>query len=88
LNTGKSIGTFALSTSICVPFDGKIYFSFEIPLRLRTLSDHTPVALITIAGNYLALLKDVTGVCDDLKFNFGYIGSPSLKIKSLMVSGK
>jgi len=47
-----------------------------------------PVALITIAGNYLALLKDVTGVCDDLKFNFGYIGSPSLKIKSLMVSGK
>lgn len=47
-----------------------------------------PVALITVAGNYLTLLKDVTGVCDDLKFNFGYIGSPALKIKSLMVSGK
>ncbi len=47
-----------------------------------------PVALITVAGNYLTMLKDVTGVCDDLKFNFGYIGSPALKIKSLMVSGK
>ncbi len=46
-----------------------------------------PVALITVAGNYLDLLKDVTQVCDDLKFNFGYIGSPSLLIKSLMVSG-
>ncbi len=46
-----------------------------------------PVALITVAGNYLDLLKDVTHVCDDLKFNFGYVGSPSLLIKSLMVSG-
>ncbi len=46
-----------------------------------------PVALITVAGNYLDLLKDVTQVCDDLKFNFGYIGSPSLLLKSLMVSG-
>lgn len=46
-----------------------------------------PVALITVAGNYLELLKDVTQVCDDLKFNFGYIGSPSLLLNSLMVSG-
>lgn len=46
-----------------------------------------PVNLITIAGNYLTLLKDVTAVCDDLKFNFGYVGSPSLKIASLQVSG-
>ena len=47
-----------------------------------------PVALITAAGNYLQLLKDVTAVCDDLKFNFGFIGSPALKIKSLQISGK
>ncbi len=46
-----------------------------------------PVALITVAGNYLSLLKDVTAICDDLKMNFGFIGSPSLKIKSLVVSG-
>lgn len=47
-----------------------------------------PVALITVAGNYLELLRDVVEICDDLKFNFGYIGSPSLRIKSLAVSGK
>lgn len=46
-----------------------------------------PVALITVAGNYLKLLQDVTDVCNDLKIGFGSIGSPSLKIKSLMVSG-
>lgn len=47
-----------------------------------------PVALITVAGNYLELLQDVTEVCDDLKFGFSFIGSPSLKIKKLIVSGK
>jgi PmbA protein len=47
-----------------------------------------PVALITVAGNYLTLLQDVTHVCNDLYFDFGFVGSPSLKIKSLQVSGK
>ena len=47
-----------------------------------------PVALITVAGNYLEMLSEVTGVCDDVEFNFGFIGSPSLRIKKLMVSGK
>ena len=47
-----------------------------------------PVALITVAGNYLTLLNDVTAIADDLKFSFSYIGSPSLKIKSLVVSGE
>lgn len=47
-----------------------------------------PVALITVAGNYLTLLSEVTGVCDDLDFNFGYVGSPSLKIEKLVVAGK
>lgn len=47
-----------------------------------------PVALITVAGNYLDLLHDVEAVCDDLKFGFSFIGSPSLKIKKLIVSGK
>lgn len=46
-----------------------------------------PVALITVAGNYLTMLQDVTDVCDDLKFGFSFIGSPSLKIKKLVVSG-
>ncbi|QMS84995.1 TldD/PmbA family protein [Candidatus Xianfuyuplasma coldseepsis] len=47
-----------------------------------------PVNLITIAGNYLTLLQDVTAVCSDLKFNYGFVGSPSLLIKSLQVSGE
>ncbi len=65
-------GDFSLQASGFLVEDGKI---------------GRPVALITVAGNYLDLLKDVTHVCDDLKFDFGYVGSPSLLIKSLMVSG-
>lgn len=65
-------GNFSLQATGFLVEDGKIV---------------RPVALITVAGNYLDLLKDVTQVCDDLKFNFGYIGSPSLLVKSLMVSG-
>lgn len=66
-------GDFSLQSSGFLVEDGKIV---------------RPVALITVAGNYLQLLKDVTAVCDDLYFNFGFVGSPSLKIKSLKVSGK
>ncbi|MCF7926536.1 MAG: TldD/PmbA family protein [Candidatus Izimaplasma sp.] len=65
-------GDFSLQASGFLVEDGKII---------------KPVSLITIAGNYLDLLKNVTGVCNDLRFNFGFIGSPSLKIKSLQVSG-
>ena len=66
-------GDFSLQSSGFLVEDGKIV---------------RPVALITVAGNYLELLKEVTEVCDDLYFNFGFIGSPSLRIKSLKVSGK
>ena len=66
-------GDFSLQASGFLVEDGKIV---------------RPVALITVAGNYLTMLKDVTGVCDDLKFNFRYIGSPSIKIKSLVASRK
>lgn len=50
-----------------------------------------PVNQITIAGNFFEVLKDIEVVGNDLKFGFpgfGYIGSPSLKVKSLAVSGK
>ncbi len=46
-----------------------------------------PVNLITIAGSYLTLLQNVNIVCNDLKFNYGFVGSPSLLIDSLQVSG-
>jgi len=66
-------GDFSLQASGFLVEDGKIV---------------RPVALITVAGNYLSMLKDVEAVCDDVKFNFSFIGSPSLKIKSLVVAGK
>lgn len=65
-------GDFSLQASGFLVIDGKIV---------------RPVALITVAGNYLKLLSNVEAVADDLDFNFGFIGSPSLKIKSLVVSG-
>lgn len=49
-----------------------------------------PVEQITIAGNYLSLLTDITEVADDLTFGMpgtAYIGSPSLWVKNLSVSG-
>ena len=66
-------GDFSLQASGFLVEDGKIV---------------RPVALITVAGNYLDLLSNVTGVCDDLEFNFGYVGSPSLRLKNLVVAGK
>ncbi len=46
-----------------------------------------PVSLITVSGNYLDLLKNVTEVFDDLRFNFSYIGSPTLRIDNMQISG-
>ncbi len=46
-----------------------------------------PVALITIAGNFIGLLKDITMVADDLKTGYYGITCPSVKVKSMAVSG-
>ncbi|WP_047986007.1 TldD/PmbA family protein [Ornithinibacillus californiensis] len=49
-----------------------------------------PTNLMTIAGNFFELLKDIEMVGNDLEFSpmdyYGYIGSPSLKIKGLAVT--
>ncbi|MFK5884062.1 MAG: TldD/PmbA family protein [Candidatus Izemoplasma sp.] len=71
--TNAISGDFSLQAKGYLVKDGKI---------------ESPVALITVAGNYLDVLNDVLSVCDDLKFGFNYIGSPSLHLKSLAVSGK
>ncbi|SHJ89091.1 TldD/PmbA family protein [Paramaledivibacter caminithermalis] len=51
-----------------------------------------PINQITVAGNFYDMLKNVEELGDDLKFAIprggGYIGSPSLKIKELSISGK
>ncbi len=51
-----------------------------------------PVNQITIADNYFELLKKVDCIGNDLKFSLpsgsGYIGSPSLLIRNISVSGE
>lgn len=47
----------------------------------------TAVRGVTLAGNLLELLKNVDGVCDDLTF-FGSVGSPTFRVRELMVSGQ
>ncbi|HAS73809.1 MAG TPA: TldD/PmbA family protein [Clostridiales bacterium UBA8960] len=49
-----------------------------------------PVSQITVAGNYFEMLHDVEMIADDLRFSIlasDYIGSASVKIKSLSISG-
>jgi PmbA protein len=46
-----------------------------------------PVREITIAGNILDLMKNIDAVGNDLRFS-GRIGSPTLRVKELSISGK
>jgi PmbA protein len=45
-----------------------------------------PVKSIAIAGNLFDFFRNVTGVGNDLRF-FGGVGSPSLLVKELLISG-
>ena len=47
-----------------------------------------PVNLITIAANYMELMSNIEAVGSDLEFSYSGIGSPSLKINSIAVSGE
>lgn len=47
-----------------------------------------PVDQITIAGNFYEVLKNIDTVCTDLKFNSSAIGSPTVVISSIEVSGE
>jgi len=44
------------------------------------------VKSIAVAGNLFRLFQDVIGVGEDLRF-FGGVGSPSLLVKKLEISG-
>lgn len=48
----------------------------------------TPVRLITIAGNFFEMFSNVEKLGNDLKVDYTGVGSPSLLIKGLAVSGK
>lgn len=51
-----------------------------------------PVSQITIAGNYFELLFDIEGVASDLEFSLpagsSAFGAPSIRVKSITVSGE
>lgn len=50
-----------------------------------------PIEQITISGNFLTMLKDIEDIGDDLKFTTpsdSFMGSPSVIVKELYVSGK
>ncbi|MFO7969517.1 MAG: metallopeptidase TldD-related protein [Candidatus Izemoplasmatales bacterium] len=46
-----------------------------------------PVALITVAGNFIDMLKDITMVGKDAKMSYYGVTTPSIKVKSMPVSG-
>lgn len=47
-----------------------------------------PVTLIVVSGNLYEMLNEVEFIGNDLLKNFVGVGAPSIKVKSLMVSGK
>ena len=49
--------------------------------------DH-PVTLITVAGNFLDMMKEVVEVADDIEWRLNTISTPSIYFKSLSISGE
>jgi len=61
--------------------------------RIKDGKKTTPVKGITISGNFLQLMKDITSIGEDLKFNPGSLsahrcGSPSVLVKGINIAGK
>ncbi|MFP4077938.1 MAG: TldD/PmbA family protein [Candidatus Izemoplasmataceae bacterium] len=54
-------------------------------IREGVLSE--PVSLITVSSNFLELLQSVAAIGNDLKFNFAFIGSPTIRIDKMSISG-
>lgn len=46
-----------------------------------------PVNLITVAGNFMEMMKSVAELADDLHFEISGFGSPSMKFNNLIISG-
>lgn len=60
--------------------------------EIRNGKIYRPVNQITIASNFYDVLMNITEVGNDLKFvlpsGLGYIGSPSVRVKSISISGE
>lgn len=81
---GMHAGADAISGDFSLSSGG-----FRIEDRKKT----TPVKGITISGNFLQLLKDISSVGEDLKFNPFALsahrcGSPSVLVKGINIAGK
>jgi len=48
----------------------------------------SPLRLITIAGNYFEMLNKVEKISNEIKFDYSGVGTPTMLIKELAVSGK
>ena len=46
-----------------------------------------PVSLVTLSSNYLELLASIRDIGSDIRFTFAYIGSPTLRIDNMSISG-
>lgn len=65
-------GDFSLKTSGYLIENGKI---------------SRPVTLIVVSGNFLSIMNEIEEVGSDLKLDYTGVGAPSIKFKSLSVSG-
>ena len=46
-----------------------------------------PVKMIVVSGNFFEMIEQIEGIGNDLKFDIEGVGSPSVYIKSLSISG-
>lgn len=46
-----------------------------------------PVKMIVVSGNFFEMIEQIEGIGNDLKFDVEGVGSPSVHIKSLSISG-
>ncbi|MGN1343572.1 MAG: TldD/PmbA family protein [Traorella sp.] len=47
-----------------------------------------PINLVTVAGNFLVMMKDISGVANDTYDNLSGVSSPSILFDSLSISGE
>ncbi|MBR6568838.1 MAG: TldD/PmbA family protein [Clostridia bacterium] len=54
---------------------------------VRNGKKEKPIEQITVAGNFYDLLRNARSMADDLEFPFGGIGSPSIDVGEISISG-
>lgn len=75
---GLHSGTSAISADFSLQVTGYLINNGAI---------ERPVSLVTLSSNYLELLQAIRDIGSDLRFNFAFIGSPSLRIDNMSISG-